>query len=199
MANVIVFHSVLGIRRGILDFCQEMEHQGHHVHCVDLYDGKSFDDMKEAFDHFLSIGIPEMMERTFKYTQALPGEAVYVGFSNGGASAMLLAGTKPGAKGCLLMHAALPINELGIEKWPAEVPVEVHYAKTDPWKEDEGIAQLKKDIEQSGAFFKFYEYPTEGHLFTDAELPEYNEASTGLLFQRVNQFLKKVDDTTVKR
>ncbi len=27
-ANVIVFHSVLGVRRGILDFCKEREQKG---------------------------------------------------------------------------------------------------------------------------------------------------------------------------
>lgn len=198
MANVIVFHSVLGVRKGILDFCQEVESQGHHVDCVDLYDGKSFEDMQEAFDHFLSIGIPEMMERSVQYTQELTQDAVYVGFSNGGASALILAGTKPGSKGCLLMHAALPIKELGIEKWPADVPVQVHYAKTDPWKDEEGVAQLEHDIVESGASYEYYEYPIEGHLFTDAGLPEYHEASTDILFKRVNQFLQKVDNTTVK-
>ena len=198
MANVIVFHSVLGVRRGILDFSEELARHGNQVHVVDLYDGKSFDDMQEAFDHFLSIGIEGMMERTVQYTQDLPRDAVYAGFSNGGASAMLLAGTKPGAKGCLLMHAAMPIKELGMETWPADVPVQVHYAETDPWKEEDGITQLKNDVEGSDAPYAYYEYPVEGHLFTDAGLPEYHEASANMLLDRVKRFLQRVDDTAVK-
>ena len=185
MANVIVFHSVLGVRTSILDFCQKLENHGHHVNCVDLYDGKSFDDMQEAYDHFVSIGIPGMMERTLRYTRDLPGDAVYIGFSNGGASALLLAGTKPGAKGCVLIHAAMPITALGIEKWPAAVPVEVHYAKVDPWKEVDGILQLEKEVKASGASYAYHEYPIEGHLFTDAALPEYHRESSDRVFQRV--------------
>jgi len=196
MANVIVFHSVLGVRRGIHDFCQKLEEHGHHVDCVDLYDGKSFDDMQEALDHFLSIGIPEMMERTVTYTQGLPRDAVYIGFSNGGASAMLLAGTKQGARGCILIHAALPINELGIEKWPSDVPVEVHYAKLDPWKEEDSVTRLGMDIQLSGASYEYHEYPVEGHLFTDAALPEYHQESSDCVFERVLGFIDKADHAT---
>ncbi len=92
------------------------------------------------------------------------------------------------------MHAALPIKELGIETRPADVPVQVHYAKTDPWKDEEGVTQLEHDIVQSGASYEYFEYPIEGHLFTDADLPEYHDVSTNILFERVNQFLQKVDD-----
>jgi dienelactone hydrolase len=189
MANVIVFHSVLGIRKSILDFCKKLEKNGHHVDCVDLYDGSSFDDMQEALDHFFGIGIPEMMGRTFKYTQDLPHDAVYIGFSNGGASALLLAGTKPGAKGCILIHAALPIRELGIEKWPSDVPVEVHYAEADPWKEEESVTQLAHDITQSGASYQYHEYPIGGHLFTDAGMPEYHQASSDSVIENVLRFI----------
>ncbi|MDZ4170520.1 MAG: dienelactone hydrolase family protein [Methanobacteriaceae archaeon] len=193
MANIIIFHSVLGITRGIVDFSEKLKEKGHQVFAVDLYNGKSFDDMQEAFDYFLSIGIPEMVDRTIKYTKDLPHDAIYIGFSNGGSSAMLLAGTKPGAKGCILLHAALPIKELGIENWPSNVPVEVHYAKVDPWKDEKNVAKLTNDIKNSGASYQYYEYSLEGHLFTDAEMHEYNKESADLLFERVLSFINQFE------
>lgn len=193
MANVIVFHSVLGIRKGVLDLSRKLTEIGHQVYCIDLYDGSSFDDMDEAFEYFSRLGIKGLMERTREYTKELPEDAVYIGFSNGGASAQLLAGKKPGAKGCILLHAALPVTALGIEKWPAEVPVQVHYAEKDPWKEEEEIQAFKKDVVESGAPFKYYEYPVEGHLFTDALLPEYHEECAQLLLKRVVKFIEDIE------
>lgn len=192
MANIIVFHSVVGVRESILDFSNMLKEKGHQVYVVDLYNGKSFDDIQEAFAYFLSIGIPEMMDRSIKYTEELPNDATYIGFSNGGASAMLLAGTKPGAMGCILLHAALPLVELGIEKWPASVPVEVHYAKIDPWKDVDGIEKMSNDILSSGASYQYYEYPIEGHLFTDKLMPEYSKEFSDLLFERVLSFINRI-------
>lgn len=194
MANVIIFHSVLGVRESILDFRDMLKEKGHQVYVVDLYDGESFDDMQEAFAYFLSIGIPEMMDRSEKYTKDLPKDSIYIGFSNGGASALIIAGSKPGAKGCILLHAALPLVELGIEQWPASVPVEVHYAKIDPWKDVDGIEKMSNDILSSGASYQYYEYPIEGHLFTDKLMPEYSEEYSNLLIERVLGFIDRIDN-----
>jgi len=51
-----------------------------------------------------------MMSRTMQSASTLPEDLVYAGFSNGGASAELLAATRQGAKGCMLFHAALPLQ-----------------------------------------------------------------------------------------
>jgi len=191
MANIVVFHSVLGIRQGVVELKKYLEDHGHRVFCIDLYDGRSFDDMDEAFKFFEGIGIKGLMERTVSYTKEVPDDAFYIGFSNGGASALLLAGTKPGAKGCIMLHAALPIHAFGIEKWPPKVPVEVHYAKVDPWKEEEEINAFEEDVKGSGASYEYFEYPVEGHLFTDPLLPEYNKASADLLLERVLNFIER--------
>lgn len=42
MANVVIFHSVLGIRVGITGAAEVLKKEGHTVYIVDLYDGKSF-------------------------------------------------------------------------------------------------------------------------------------------------------------
>lgn len=75
-----------------------------------------------------------MVSCTLSSVKDFPSETVYAGFSKGGTSAELLVGTKSGARGCLLFHAALPLNMIGIEKWPSSGPLQVHYAAKDPWK-----------------------------------------------------------------
>ena len=75
--------------------------------------------MEQALEKFEEIGITEMVSCTLSSVKDFPSETVYAGFSKGGTSAELLVGTKSGARGCLLFHAALPLNMIGIEKWPS--------------------------------------------------------------------------------
>ncbi|HMK54169.1 MAG TPA: dienelactone hydrolase family protein [Methanobacteriaceae archaeon] len=192
MANIVIFHSVLGLRRGIIEAAEMLKDKGHNVLVPDLYNGEIFDDMEQANRRFQEIGITEMMSRTISSVKDFPNEAVYVGFSTGGASAELLAGTKPGAKGCLLFHAALPLNMLGIERWLSSVPVQVHYAVKDPLKNQQFIEDLSKSIQQSGASYEYFEYPGTGHLFTDPDSKDYNRKSSELLWQRALQFLQDI-------
>ena len=191
MSNVVIFHSVLGIREGITDAAKALKKAGHTIYVADLYNGKSFESMDEALAFFEELGIPEIMSRSIEYTKEFPADSFYLGFSNGGASALLLAGTKPGAKGCVLFHAALPVAELGINKWPEDVPVEVHYAKDDPWKEGESVVELGKNIKETGAYYRYYEYELTGHIFIDPGLPEYNKETTKLIYQRTIDFINR--------
>ncbi|HII84202.1 MAG TPA: dienelactone hydrolase [Methanobacterium subterraneum] len=192
MANIVIFHSVLGLRRGIIEAAEMLKDEGHNVLIPDLYNGETFDDMGEALEKFEEIGIKEMVSRTISSVKDFPSETVYAGFSNGGTSAELLAGTKPGARGCLLFHAALPLSMIGIEMWPSSVPVQVHYAAKDPWKNQQFIDEFSRSIDQSGASYEYFEYPCTGHLFTDPDSQDYHRKSSELLWQRATQFLQDI-------
>jgi Sigma-70 region 2 len=50
----------------------------------------------------------------------------------GTGAAELLAATRPGARGAVLMSGAPGPQTAGIESWPEQVPVRVHYALDDP-------------------------------------------------------------------
>jgi dienelactone hydrolase len=63
MANVAVFHSVLGVREGVNDAARRLTAAGHQVLVVDQYDGRVFDDYKEADAFAQGIGYPELMSR----------------------------------------------------------------------------------------------------------------------------------------
>ena len=63
MANVAVFHSVLGVRDGVNDAARRLTEAGHQVLVVDQYAGRSFDDYEEADAFAKGIGYPELMSR----------------------------------------------------------------------------------------------------------------------------------------
>ncbi|MGW0732124.1 dienelactone hydrolase family protein [Streptomyces sp. NPDC002851] len=195
MTEIVLFHSVLGLRPGVTDAAERLRSAGHLVHTPDLYDGKVFDDYTTALEWVESIGgIPELISRTQAAVAELPEAVVYAGFSNGGASAELLAATRPGARGAVLLHAALPLAAFGASAWPEDVPVQVHYAADDPFREQELIDAFAASVRDSGASYEFFEYPVSGHLITDPSLPEeYHQESAEMLFARVLEFLERID------
>lgn len=145
MAEIVLFHSALGLRPGVFAFADRLRQSGHTVHTPDLYGGSrapaatTFDDYGQASAYVASIGYPELMARSRAAVAELPAELVYAGFSNGGASAELLAATRPGARAAVLLHAALPPEVLGISRWPGAVPVQVHYAEHDPFRSPDSV------------------------------------------------------------
>jgi dienelactone hydrolase len=48
MAVVVMFHSVLGLRPGVLGAADRLRAAGHTVHTPDLFDGEVFDDIDEG-------------------------------------------------------------------------------------------------------------------------------------------------------
>jgi dienelactone hydrolase len=112
------------------------------------------------------------------------------------AVAELLAASRPGALGAVLMHGAVPVEGLseyfGVDRWPEGVPVQVHYAADDPWVEaEEEVAPLGDAVRGAGAAFEAHTYPGSGHLFTDPDLPEYDRASSEAMWRRVLAFLDR--------
>jgi dienelactone hydrolase len=177
----------------VLEWAERLREAGHRVHTPDLYGGPVFDDMDEAMRHVDSIGgIPALIERTRAAVAEMPADVVYAGFSNGGASAQLLAATRPGARGAILMHAALPLEAFGLSEWPATVPVQLHYAVDDPHREQAAIDALAAAVRRSGAHYEAFDYPGSGHLFADPALPDHDPAAAALMLERALAFLRRL-------
>jgi dienelactone hydrolase len=183
MAEVVVFHSVLGLRPGVLGAADRMRAAGHTVHTPDLFEGEVFDDIDDGMRKEESLGYREIARRTEEAVTGLPAGLVFAGFSMGISYAEWLTASRPGALGAVLMHGAVPVEALteyfGVERWPEGVPVQVHYAVDDPWVEaEQEVVPLGEDVRGAGAEFEEYVYPGSAHLFADPDLAEYDRASS---------------------
>jgi dienelactone hydrolase len=198
MAEVVMFHSVLGLRPGLVAAADRMRAAGHTVHTPDLFGGEVFDDLDDGMRKEEELGYREIARRAEEAVAGLPEGLVFAGFSMGIAHAEVLATTRPGALGVVLMHGAVPVSALreyfGIERWPEGMPAQIHYAVEDPWVEvEEEVAPLGKDVRGAGAVFEEYAYPGSGHLFTDLDRTEYDPASSEEVWERVLAFLERID------
>jgi pimeloyl-ACP methyl ester carboxylesterase len=131
MATVALFHSALGLRRGVVGFADQLRAAGHEVHAIDSYDGEAFDDMGEGAAKRDALGVPGLIHTAQLALEGLAADIVYAGFSMGTGAAEVLAATRPGARGAVLMSGALGPDVAGIDSWPERVPVQVHYAVDD--------------------------------------------------------------------
>jgi dienelactone hydrolase len=189
MAHVVLIHSVLGIRPGILDAAERLRAAGHEVLVPDLFEGRVFDTYDPAMEFAEeTLGHPELHRRAQEAVAGVPDGFVSIGFSLGSMIATRLAAVRP-VSGVVMLAGAVPISWFDAG-WPAGVPAQVHQTLSDPWREDDALEQTRADVLAGGGTLEVFDYPGSGHLFTDASLPdEYDAEATELVWSRVLPFV----------
>jgi dienelactone hydrolase len=190
LAEVLLFHHAQGLTPGVASFADELGAAGHVVHAPDLYDGRTFDDLDEGVGYAREVGFGTIMERGRAAADDLPSELVYLGFSLGAMPAQMLAQTRPGARGAVLFHSAIPPSEFDDGEWPAGVPLQIHIMEGDPWADED--LPVARDLDETVESAELFLYPGDQHLFADSSLPGYDEGATTLARQRVLSFLGSV-------
>ena len=188
MAEVLLFHHAQGQTKGFLAFADELRQAGHGVHTPDLYDGRTFDSIEEGLANVEAIGFETLVERGVRAAEELPAELVYAGFSLGVVPAQMLAQSRPGTRGALLLHSCLPTSAFG-PGWPAGVPVQIHAMEHDPFFTEEGDIDAARALVEEAEQAELFLYPGEEHLFADSSLPSFNAEAAALLTSRLLEFL----------
>jgi dienelactone hydrolase len=193
MAEVLLFHHAQGLTAGCLAFADELRAAGHVVHAPDLYDGKTFADIADGVGYAERVGFDTIIERGRLAADGLRNDIVYAGFSLGVLPAQMLAQTRPGARGALLLHSCVPPSEFD-GPWPERVPLQMHMMDADEWalppNEDLDVARRLDETVESAELFV---YPGDRHLFADSSLPDYDETAATLLKRRVLSFLDDLE------
>jgi dienelactone hydrolase len=189
MAEVVLYHHVHGLTKGVEAFADTLRQAGHTVHVPDLFEGRTFTTLDDGIAHARQVGFGTIQERGIAAAEELDPALVYAGFSLGVMPAQRLAQTRAGARGALLFHACLPVSEFG-ESWPAGVPVQIHSMDSDPEFVDGGDLDAARSLVDSTDQAELFLYPGEKHLFADSSLPSYDEAAGTLLTGRALDFLE---------
>lgn len=193
MTDVLLFHHAQGLTPGIVAFADVLRGAGHTVRTPDLFDGRTFDSIDAGMAFIQEQGFGELRARGVALADGLPPGLVYGGFSFGVPIAQQLAQTRPGAKGALLFHSAIPITgEWAFGPWPEGVPVQIHGMDHDPYFVDEGDIDAAREIVAASDDGVLFLYPGDAHYFADSSLPSYDAEATALLTSRVLEFLARV-------
>jgi dienelactone hydrolase len=188
MAEILLFHHVYGLTSGVRDFAEKLRAAGHTVHVPDLFEGQVFDTQEDGANYAQETGFAAIIERGRIVAERLPSDLVYAGFSLGVLPAQMLAQTRPGAKGALLFHSCIPIEEFG-DQWPPGVPVQIHGMDGDELFAGEGDLEAARALVETTPDAELFLYAGKQHLFADSSLPSYDESAATLLTARVLDFL----------
>jgi len=192
MTELVLFHHAQGLTDGVLAFADQIRSAGHLVHTPDLYDGERFDDLSDGVRYAETVGFATAVERGLIAVETLPPDIVYAGMSLGVLPAEMLALTRPGAKGAVLLHGCAAPTEFG-SPWPDELPLQIHMMDGDAWvvppNEDLEVARGLSETVQSAELFL---YPGAGHLFADRGTPDYEQDAAALVRTRLLSFLDGV-------
>ena len=138
MANIILYHSVLGRRPAELGLADEWRAAGHHVVAPDLFDGRSAESYDGGFAIMNEIGIDTVAARALAAAEALPPDAVLAGVSMGAGMAARAWATGRRPSGVLFLA--------GPAEWPAhgaaDVPVQMHAARPEPFDDEVGLHRV---------------------------------------------------------
>jgi dienelactone hydrolase len=192
MAEIVLFHHVMGLTPGIRAFADQLRSGGHIVHTPDLFEAHTFTTLEEGMAHARSIGFETIIDHGVNVAEALGRELVYAGFSMGVMPAQKLAQTREGARGALFFDSCLPVAEFG-NGWPEGVPVQIHGMDADPIFAGEGDLDAARELVDSTDQAELFLYPGDVHVFADSSLPTYDRTAAELMTDRVLAFLSGLE------
>ncbi|MEU6013411.1 dienelactone hydrolase family protein [Streptomyces sp. NPDC047515] len=181
LMNIMLFHSTFGLRPAVHAAADRLRAAGHEVHVPDLFEGHTFETVEEGLAFKEEVGKDELLRRAVLAAAPYSDRGlVYAGFSFGASTAQTLALGDEKARGLLLFHGTSDIAENASVD---ELPVQLHVADPDPFETHDWLNSWYLQMQRTGADVEIYRYPGAGHLFTDPELPDFDQASAELAWK----------------
>ncbi|MFF7329246.1 dienelactone hydrolase family protein [Streptomyces sp. NPDC090306] len=171
--NIVLFHSTYGLRPAVRQAAERLRAAGHEVWTPDLFEGALFDTVEDGMARKDEIGKDELLRRAVLAAAPYSERGlVYAGFSLGASIAQTLALGDEKARGLLLLHGT---SDLAPNVTLDELPVQLHVAEPDPFETDDWLSAWYLQMGRAGADVEIYRYAGAGHLYTDPELPDWDE------------------------
>jgi dienelactone hydrolase len=184
MAQIVLFHHAGGLTEGVAGFAEVLRSAGHTVHAPDLFEGRTFADVRDGVAYAGSVGEEAFAARAAEIVSSLPADLVYGGMSMGAARAAEQVLARPGAKGAFFLYGAIAPSWWEAT-WPADVPSQAHVTEGDEWREPDAEAEYVAEVPGAELFV----YPGSGHLFAEPGHPDHDEAAARLATERILAFV----------
>ncbi|MBO0913532.1 dienelactone hydrolase family protein [Streptomyces laculatispora] len=187
LMNIMLFHSTYGLRPAVHAAADRLRAAGHEVRVPDIFAGHTFETVEEGLAFQQETGKEELLKRAVLAAAPYSDSGlVYAGFSLGASVAQTLALGDAKARGLLLFHGT---SDIAPSASVDELPVQLHVADPDPYETHDWLNSWYLQMRQTGADVEIYRYPGAGHVFTDAELPDFDQASAELAWKVAIGFL----------
>jgi carboxymethylenebutenolidase len=191
--GVIVFHAWWGLNEDVLVYADRLAAAGFAVVAPDLFGGQVATTIEEAerlsgaadeavVDAIALAAIDDLETRL-----GPAAKLVALGFSFGAALAI----STPTERERLAASVVYYGTYTGSILTRAQVPVLGHFAESDPYETDEGVATFEEGLRSAGRDVVIYRYPGTGHWFAEPSRDAYSAEAADLAFERTVAFLRR--------
>jgi carboxymethylenebutenolidase len=192
-AGVIVLHPWWGLNDDVISFTDRLADAGFAAAAPDLYAGRIATTFEEAeglsdsldedvADAFVLLAVDELGAAVGDPSARLGA----VGFSMGGAWALWLPAQRGEVAATVVYYGSME----GPSLTRARTPVLGHFAETDPYETDEGVAAFEKTLRTANREVELHRYPGTGHWFAEPSKDAYVADAAELAFDRTVDFLR---------
>jgi dienelactone hydrolase len=188
MTHIVLFHSILGCRAAEREMAAAFEKAGHTPHLPDLFEGKTAENYDDGFALFRTFDRNELVERAREALKSVPDDAVLSGISFGAGIVSSLWAERPKMQGALLFAGAAE----WAENLPADLPVQAHIAKPDPFDDETYFADWQKASPTQN--LRIYRYDNVGHFFLDRAISDFDEEASTQCLERSIAFLDQFEN-----
>ena len=189
--GVLLLHAWWGLKPFFKETCDRLAEQGFTVLAPDLRDGqiaKTIEEAKALMEKSDGQLVGDTVMAAKDHLRGLTnGKIGLVGFSMGGAWALITAAYKPEQIAAVVLFYG---NE-GIEYGKVTAKVMGHYSDNDEWEPNEYVENTFAEFKKAGVDATLHIYPGVAHWFVESDRPEYDSASAQLAWERTFEFLKK--------
>ncbi|RZU76512.1 dienelactone hydrolase [Micromonospora kangleipakensis] len=185
MGQILLLHSVYGLRPAVLAAADRLRAAGHRVVTPDLYGLPAAQTVEEGFALLDKVGRDVVLDRARAAAADLPAETVLAGFSMGAGVAGALLAERPAAAALLLLHGTAGAPEAV----RPGLPVQLHLADPDEYEPQHEVDEWQRAMTAAGADLSVYRYPGPGHLYTDPDVPDHDPVAAGRTWDRALAFL----------
>jgi carboxymethylenebutenolidase len=193
-AGVVVLHPWWGLNDDVTDYVDRLAGAGFAAVAPDLYDGRVAttiekaealsDALNEDAADALAIAAVDALAETIGDPSA---RLATIGFSMGGAWALWLPAQRPEVAATVVYYGSMA----GPSLTRARVPVLGHFAETDEYEPEEGLAEFERTLRVAGREVEIHRYPGTGHWFAERSRDAYVAEAADLAFDRTVAFLRR--------
>jgi carboxymethylenebutenolidase len=190
--GVVLFHAWWGLNDDVVLYADRLAAAGFAVFAPDLYGGpvvstieeseRLSDSMDQAAADAIALAAVDRLADRLGPAAGLAA----VGFSLGAAWSMWSPAERDRLAGSVVYYGSIAGGSLT----RASVPVLGHFAETDPFESDEGIAGFEATLRSAGRDVVIHRYPGTGHWFAEPSRDAYRAAAADLAFERTVDFLR---------
>lgn len=189
--GVLVLHAWWGLKPFFKEVCDRLAEQGFVALAPNLREGKiakTIDEAKELMEKSDGQLVGDTVMAAKEHLRGMVnGKIGIVGFSMGGAWALITAAYKPEQIAAIVLFYG---NE-GVDYSKVTAKVMGHYSDNDEWEPNEFVENTFAEFKKAGVDATLHIYPGVAHWFVEEDRPEYDPAAASLAWERTVEFLKK--------